>query len=357
VHFALTQSWTTYRSLARLQTWSSVLPVLLILELVRSLTFSPAVTYACTDLKTKHTVACELREMIDTVRDADSARVFPQMIPVLLEILRSGEPSFHKDTLEYQFRRVLLEILHRVPYNDVIRPQALSLLSGMLHILRHDNEENGVTSCKIVIDLLRSFRALTEELVSEFMTIFQDVFRNIKVLVEETLSEDSPLLDTNIVMPSIRSFKVLAEMGMVVVTFSQSHRQMVVTMIQTTLSLNFDVLALESPAQRKAREDCEAMGSYWAGMAPTIKNPHAYADFINAQIKVGVGSDDGSCNPEPSFSDGVLCCVYYPWLWRTIRLLWRATYLGSPSTVAGPSCQQHSGSQGLWHSILCSCLQ
>lgn len=238
------------------------------------------------DLKTKHTVACELREMIDTVRDADSARVLPQMIPVLLEILRSGGASFHKDTLEFQFRRVLLEVLHRVPYSDVIRPQALPLLSGMLHILRHDNEENGVTSCKIIIDLLRSFRALTEELVAEFMSILQDVFRNIKGLVEETLSQDSPVLDPNVVMPSIRSFKVLAEMGMVVVTFSQSHRPMVVTLIQTTLGLNFEVLALESPAQRKAREDYEAMGSYWTGMAPTIKNPSAYADFVNAQIKM-----------------------------------------------------------------------
>ncbi|KAG9317678.1 hypothetical protein JVU11DRAFT_1890 [Chiua virens] len=238
------------------------------------------------DLKTKHTVACELREMIDTVRDTDSARVFPQMIPVLLEILRSGEAAYHKDSLEYQFRRVLLEVLHRIPYNDSVRPLALSLLSGMLRILRSDNEENGVTSCKIIIDLLRSFRALTEELVSEFMSILQDVFRNISGMVQELLTEDSAVLDANVVMPSIRSFKVLAEMGMVVVTFSQSHRSMVATLIQTTLGLNFEVLALESPAQRKAREDCEAMGQYWAGMAPNIKNPQAYADFITAQIKM-----------------------------------------------------------------------
>jgi len=242
--------------------------------------------HPCLDLKTKHTVACELREMIDTVRDTDSARVFPQMIPVLLEILRSGEAASHKDSLEYQFRRVLLEVLHRIPYNDPIRPLALPLLSGMLHTLRNDNEENGVTSCKIIIDLLRSFRSLTEDLVSEFMSILQDVFRNISSLVQETLTEDSAILDPNVVMPSIRSFKVLAEMGMVVVTFSQSHRSMVSTLIQTTLGLNFEVLALESPAQRKAREDYEAMGLYWAGMAPTIKNPQAYADFITAQIKV-----------------------------------------------------------------------
>jgi transformation/transcription domain-associated protein len=238
------------------------------------------------DLKTKHNVACELREMIDTVRDAESSRVFPQMIPVLLEILNTGDAAYHKDTMEYQYRRVLLEIIHRIPYGETIRALALPLLGGMLHALRHDNEENGVTACKIIIDLLRSFRALTEELVAEFMGILQDVFRNMKGLVLDTLCEDSPVLDQNVVFPSIRSFKVLAEMGMVVVTFSQSHRPLVLTVIQTTLGLNFEVLALESPAQKKAREDHEAMGSYWSGMASTIKNPQAYMDFITGQIKV-----------------------------------------------------------------------
>jgi transformation/transcription domain-associated protein len=238
------------------------------------------------DLKTKHTVACELREMIDSVRDAESSRVLPHMIPALLEILRSGEVAFHKDSLDYQFRRVLLEILHRIPYNDVVRPQALPLFNGMLYLLRHDNEENGATCCKTIIDLVRSYRSLTEDLVAEFMAILQDVLRNMQGLVQEALSEDSAPLDPNLVLPSIRSFKVLAEMGMVVVTFAQSHRPLVTPAIQTILPLNFEVLALESPAQNKAREEYEAMGAFWAGMAPSIKNTHAYVDFVSAQIKM-----------------------------------------------------------------------
>ena len=38
--------------------------------------------------------------------------------------------------------------------------------------------------------------------------------------------------------------------------------------------------------EKKARENFEAMGGYWSGMAPTIKNDQAYTDFISAQIKV-----------------------------------------------------------------------
>lgn len=238
------------------------------------------------DLQTKYTVACELREMIDTVRDADSGRVLPQMVPALLDLLRSGEVAFHKDAREYHFRRVLIEILHRISCSDAIRGQAELLFKGMLHLLRHDNEENGVTCCKTLIDLVRSFRCLTPELVAELVPIFQRVLHNMRPLVDELLAEESALLDEKALLPSVRSFKVLAEMGMVIVTFSQTHRDIVAPSVQNTLPLNFEVLALESPAQKIARDNYEAMGGIWAGMAPTIQNRHAYVDFISAQIKV-----------------------------------------------------------------------
>jgi transformation/transcription domain-associated protein len=238
------------------------------------------------DLKTKLIVACELKEMIDTFRDADSGRVIPLMIPALLEILLSGEAAFAKDSLDYQFRRVLLEILHRIPFVDVIRPQSGAMYSGMLYLLRHDNEENGVTCCKIIIDLVRSFKSVSEETITEFMEILQDVLRNMKGQVEELLSEDSLPLDPNTLMPSIRSFKALAEMSMVIVTFFQFQRSLITPAIATHLTLNVSVLALESTAQKKARDDFEAQGEFWVGIAPTIKNVHAYTDFIASQIKV-----------------------------------------------------------------------
>ncbi|KAL6299677.1 atypical/PIKK/TRRAP protein kinase [Sparassis latifolia] len=238
------------------------------------------------DLKTKLTVACELREMIDTVRDAESSRVLPHMIPVLLQLLKTGEASFQKDALEYQFRRCLLDTLHRIPSTEVIRPQALLIFQGMLYILRHDNEENGITCCKTIMDLVRSFRALNEELLSEFLAIFQEILQNMKGLVDETLSEDSPLMDSNLVLPATRSFKVLAEIAMVIVTFLQVHRPLVLPKLQATLPMCFNFVAIESSAQKRAREDFEAMGNFWTGMAPTIKNSVTYTDYISAEIKV-----------------------------------------------------------------------
>lgn len=255
--------------------------------------------------------------MIDTIRDSESARVIPHMIPVILEVLRSGKVSFQRETTEYDFRRVLLDILHRIPSGEAIRPQALPLFQGMLFLLRHDNEENGVTCCKSIVDIVRTFKALTEDLVQEFMSILHEMFRNAGSLVQQILSEDSPRLDPNTVLPSIRSFKVLAEMGMVVVSFIQSHRTMVGPAVQTSLPLNFEVLALESPAQKKAREDYEAMGGIWSGIAPTIKNTQAYGDLIGAQIKVSM-VDRGMLDAVHCVIDGLLPCICFTGPQRTV---------------------------------------
>ncbi|KAK2466244.1 hypothetical protein APHAL10511_001886, partial [Amanita phalloides] len=239
-----------------------------------------------TDLRTKHFVACEIREMLDTVRDSESVRALPYLIPALLELLRSGEPSLLKESMEYQFRRVLIEIIHRLPFNEAVRSHANAIFNCMLHVLRHDNEENGVTACKTLVDLTRNYRIYTADSVAELASICQDVFHNAKGLAEELLAEDSSVVDSNAVFRSIRSFKVIGEIGMVMVIMSQIHRQAIETPAQATMTPAFEVLSLEAPAQHLARTNCEAMGGVWAGMAPTIKNPSTYADMIQCQIKL-----------------------------------------------------------------------
>ncbi|KAF7789373.1 hypothetical protein EIP86_000317 [Pleurotus ostreatoroseus] len=238
------------------------------------------------DLKTRLLSASELRDRIDGHKDAEALRVLPHMIPVLLDCLRSGEPAFQKESLEFNFRRTLLEILQRIVSIEVRRDQVSAFTSSMLQLIRTDNEENGVLCCKIVIDLVRNHRSFTEETVKQFLSVLSDAFNNVPVLVEETLSEDSRVLDPNVALPSIRSFKVLSELAMITIHLVQFMRPLVQNVLQETIEAHFHVLTIESPAQKKAREDYEAMGGFWSGMAPTIKNPTAYSDFIVAQVKI-----------------------------------------------------------------------
>ena len=169
---------------------------------------------------------------------------------------------------------------------EVRRDQVQPFIASMLQLLRVDNEENGVICCKTIIDLVRNYRAFNEELLKQFIQILNESFHNMPLLIEETLSEDSPVMDSHAVLPSTRSFKVLSELAMVVVHLVQFMRQMVQPVLLETLDNHFSLLSLESPAQKKTREDYEAMGGHWSGMAPTIRNPGIYSDFILAQVKV-----------------------------------------------------------------------
>ncbi|KAH9482694.1 Transcription-associated protein 1 [Psilocybe cubensis] len=238
------------------------------------------------ELRVRHNVACEIREILDTMRDSDSARSLPRLVRPLLDLLRSGEPSFQKESSEYQFRRVQFEILNRLPVNEAFRSLVPPMFSCMLHILRHDNEENGVNACKTMVDLIRNYRVVTEDSLTEFVSIFQDALRSMKDLVAEYLQEDSALVDSNVSLPASRSFKALGEMGMVMVIMSQVHRNLVVSNLQSTTTHAFEMLALESPVQNQARVNYEAMGGIWAGMSPDIKNMSMYHDLIQAQIKM-----------------------------------------------------------------------
>jgi transformation/transcription domain-associated protein len=261
------------------------------------------------DLTRRLTAATELRDMIDNVRDTEATRVYLQTIPALLELLRSNEPAFQKDALEYQFRRVVVEILQRLAPTEGARSLVSVVFPGMLHLLRHDNEEIGVACCKTLSEIIRTHRTLPEDLVSQFMVVFQALSRNIPSLAMEYLSESSVVLDVNVVLPSMHSFKVLKEMGIVVSAFMRDQRQSIVTLIQNSLPLHFEVLAVEAPAQKKAREDFEAMGGFWSGMSGTIRNAQAYSDLILAQVKVG-----SSMCPIPLFSYRIFlrCCPMSP---------------------------------------------
>lgn len=240
------------------------------------------------DLKTKHAVALEIRELLDTTRDSEFGKVVSILVPTLVGLLNSGQASFQRETPEYNFRRLLLEILNRLPSGEPIRAHMPSVFQCMLNLVRQDNEENGATACKTMVDIVRAYRIVTEQGVAEFVALFQQFFRNMPALVKEYLSEDSTQLDTNTVLPANRSVKVLGEMGMIVIIMAQVNRTMVSPSLQATIPPAFEMLSLESPIQHKARVDVEAMGGIWAGMASDMKNPSIYYDLIQSQIKVSV---------------------------------------------------------------------
>ncbi|GAW08906.1 histone acetylase complex subunit [Lentinula edodes] len=238
------------------------------------------------DLTTKNTVACEIRDLLDTTRDTDTLRVLPWLIPTLLDLLRTGEPVFRKDVPEYQFRKTLLEILIRIPVGEPARAQSASIIECIHHLLRNDNEDNVILACKVYMDLVKNYRCITEENMANFTTIFQESQHRMEAVASKYLAEDSAIVEPNEVFLGMDSPKVVAEMSLDMALFSQASRGQIAPTIKATIQSSFSLLDVESPAQKKARIDAEATGSVWAGMSPTVKNHALYHDLLSAQIKM-----------------------------------------------------------------------
>ncbi|KAJ7180147.1 FAT domain-containing protein [Mycena crocata] len=225
------------------------------------------------DMNAKIKFATEIREMLDTPRDNDSFRALVYLIPTVITLLRTVPVVFNRTAPEYSFRRVLVEIIHRLPIHENVRPRGDEIFNCMIHVIRTDNEENGVTCCKTLVDLNRNYRVSSGQNMNDFFALFQDTCKNMPGLV----------INPDAVLPCIRSFKGLVEMGGVMASFMQVQR---VATPNDTLTPAFDVIALESPEQKSARENHEAMGGFWSGMSPTMPNPLAYSDFLSAQVKI-----------------------------------------------------------------------
>lgn len=65
-------------------------------------------------------------------------------------------------------RKLILEILHRLPTNDLLRPYFKHILSLALKLLEIDNEENVLVCLKIIIELHKQYKPAFNAEVSSF---------------------------------------------------------------------------------------------------------------------------------------------------------------------------------------------
>lgn len=77
---------------------------------------------------------------------------------IFLKILQEGEPHFIAEYNIQQVRKLILEMLYRLPTNHLLRPYSNSILSLMLKLLKIDNEENVLVCLKIIIELHKQYR-------------------------------------------------------------------------------------------------------------------------------------------------------------------------------------------------------
>ena len=138
-----------------------------------------------TDMKDALLAATELREGIEIVHTTEFPLMLSALLPAFSSILaHRTNPSPDTSTIEHKLRNVVLEIISRLPSNEVLRPHAPHLVAVALDILNRDFEDNSLLASRIIFDLYKVYRSLPQDYVQPYLDFVQTAYRALPSAVQ-----------------------------------------------------------------------------------------------------------------------------------------------------------------------------
>ncbi|XP_077057237.1 transformation/transcription domain-associated protein isoform X2 [Siphateles boraxobius] len=265
------------------------------------LQFVAALTDNNTPDETKLKMMQEVSENFENVTSSPQYSTFLEhIIPRFLTFLQDGEVQFLQEKPTQQLRKLVLEIIHRIPTNEHLRPHAKNILSVMFRFLEIESEENVLICLRIIIELHKQFRPPISQEIHHFLDFVKQIykelpkvvtryFENPQVIAENTVPspemvgmitsvlvktaperEDSETRTHTIIPRGSLSLKVLAELPIIVVLMYQLYKLNIHNVVSEFVPLIMNTIMLQVSPQARQHK---------------LFNKELYADFIAAQIK------------------------------------------------------------------------
>ncbi|MBN3303926.1 TRRAP protein, partial [Amia calva] len=265
------------------------------------LQFVAALTDNNTPDETKLKMMQEVSENFENVTSSPQYSTFLEhIIPRFLTFLQDGEVQFLQEKPAQQLRKLVLEIIHRIPTNEHLRPHTKNILSVMFRFLEIESEENVLICLRIIIELHKQFRPPITQEIHHFLDFVKQIykelpkvvgryFENPQVITENTVPspemvgmitsvvvktaperEDSETRTHTIIPRGSLSLKVLAELPIIVVLMYQLYKLNIHNVVAEFVPLIMNTIMLQVSPQARQHK---------------LYNKELYADFIAAQIK------------------------------------------------------------------------
>lgn len=260
-------------------------------------------TTAKDEIKLK--AAQELSENFELITQCSTFQPFLEhSMKIFIKILQEGEPNFISENNVQQIRKLILEMIHRLPTSEILRPYVNSILSLMLKLLQIDNEENVLVCLRIIIELHKQYRPAFNPEIQMFLGFVKQIYSdlpkhlpkifepkpplrvkdikdlNLEMLLAETYTittiqaekklTEGVSINYNLIPRGVLSLKVLQELPIIVVLMYQIYKPYVHQEVAEFVPLIMNTITLQpSPMLRNQ---------------PTF-NKEVFVDFMGAQIK------------------------------------------------------------------------
>ncbi|XP_037728557.1 transcription-associated protein 1 isoform X9 [Drosophila subpulchrella] len=254
------------------------------------------------ELKLKATQ--ELSENFEMILQSPAYPSFlDNSIKIFMHILQDGEPQFVQENTMQHIRKLILELIHRLPITESLRQHVKSIITMMLKILKTDNEENVLVSLRIIIELHKHFRPSFNPEIQLFLGFVKDIYTNLPnhlpsifetssdiwitdlkdlnfevllseaystrtIHVEKQLDSNSQQQLYNLLPRGILSLKVLQELPIIVVLMYQIYKNAVHQEVSEFIPLILTTINLQPTAMQRNSPQKEI-----------------FVDFMGAQIK------------------------------------------------------------------------
>ncbi|KAG6609753.1 Phosphatidylinositol kinase (PIK-L3) [Phytophthora cinnamomi] len=218
-----------------------------------------------------------LKELVDLYRRAEIlhtpqlGRILEALFPVWKGLLHSKLPPQLRSTTQNRCRKVLLQILNRLPSNEALRPYVAQLLQLLMEVLQKDNEDNALIALKTLFDLHRNYRPGLRNEVQPFLELVQLMYKNLQTTMKKHATGNAtpgsdPATDEPI-CSNLESFKTISELPLIIMLLFQCYPSYIESYIPVLVPLMMSALALRAP-------DTAA-----------TTHPSRYLDFLDCQVK------------------------------------------------------------------------
>ncbi|ETW06733.1 hypothetical protein H310_02900 [Aphanomyces invadans] len=139
-------------------------------------------------------VGVRLKELSDLYKHADVfltpqlPRILDVLFPVFTMIMRTQIPPQFVHNDKNRCRKLTLQILNRLPYNEALKPYASRLLHLLMEVLTVDNVDNCLIALKTIFDLHRNYRPGLKNEVQPFLEQSQKMYKNIQTIMKKQFS-------------------------------------------------------------------------------------------------------------------------------------------------------------------------
>ncbi|GEQ72657.1 hypothetical protein JCM33374_g6344 [Metschnikowia sp. JCM 33374] len=257
------------------------------------------------DSRESQSILSELLDMIEAFNGATEYAYFlKNLIPIFIDKLNSVPIAFVSSSPENKLRNSILEIIHRSIMTETFQPYSEDILICLTGILQVENEDNGVLCMKIITTLHKAYKSSLSEKVDSFIEIINKVYDNMDQALVDVFSQQqdsqspNPEIDENkessfsedkenskTLCHAMKSFKILAECPITMVSLYSSYKSLVSTSLPNFLPKIIHILMLQVEQQRSFREIHLKTSNSVTAISPAITNRQAYSDFILGQVK------------------------------------------------------------------------